>query len=169
MDEDGSRKIQSKCDLFFERTHASISRSTVARCLKKNQVNFEDSQGLPELRTISFIILLFKECTINFLWIALHHKKLFFLDETGFQVNMVSRCGRLPLRVPAHRTIPALRIKTYSVGCIIEGRLSGAYMVIDNVPFHKTEMIQSSIVAFGHSPIFLASVQFIPEPDRKFI
>ncbi|KII61720.1 hypothetical protein RF11_06676 [Thelohanellus kitauei] len=100
---------------------------------------------------------------------------------------MVSRCGRSPVGVRATLTVPALRMKNYSVGCTMacdgilnfkisqrpynaeifqeylsevfqslsQRGISGAYMVMDNVPFHKTEIIRSFVVAFGHSPIFL--------------
>ncbi|KII62830.1 hypothetical protein RF11_09007 [Thelohanellus kitauei] len=124
---------------------------------------------------------------MNFLRIAPDRQKVFFIDETGFQVNMICRYGRELTGVRATRVVPTLRSRNYSVACtmscegmvnfkireraynaecfleylleifeIFQAReISEVYLVMDNVPFHKTALVQNTIRAFNHVPIYL--------------
>ncbi|KII66714.1 hypothetical protein RF11_03536 [Thelohanellus kitauei] len=58
-------------------------------------------------------ILARKEYAMNFLRIA-SDRQFFFIDETGFQVNMICRYGREPTGIPPTRVVLALMSRKYS-------------------------------------------------------
>ncbi|KII68018.1 hypothetical protein RF11_02020 [Thelohanellus kitauei] len=112
LEEDCSRTIQIICDLFFERYNIRIGRSTATRCFKDFHYTLKLVRPFPERRNDPQNILARKEYAINFLRIAPDRQKVFFIDETGFQVNMICRYGRELTGV-----VPALRSRNYSVAC----------------------------------------------------
>ncbi|KII61340.1 hypothetical protein RF11_12754 [Thelohanellus kitauei] len=113
MNEDCKRTVQMVFYMFFEGTNIRISRSTVAPCLKEFHHTLNMVRVIPGRMNDSSTILLRKEYGINFLRIAPDRNKIFFIHETGFQINMVSRCGRSEAGVPATRTVVALWMKNF--------------------------------------------------------
>ncbi|KII71674.1 hypothetical protein RF11_11476 [Thelohanellus kitauei] len=166
------------CNLFFERHQIRIGRSTDARCFKlllyiKNPpVNSRKAQdGICH------------ELSEN----SSDRQIFFFIDETGFLVNMICLYGRELTGIRATRIVLAWRYRKYYVACTISCELmvnfkineraynaecfleylleifeifrareiSETYLVMDNVPFHKTEFFQNTMRSFNHIPIYL--------------
>ncbi|KII71875.1 hypothetical protein RF11_13435 [Thelohanellus kitauei] len=117
LEEDCWRTIQRICDLFFERHNILIGRSTATRCFRDFHYTLKVLRPIPERRNDPQNILARKEYAINFLRIAPDRQKVFFIDETGFQVNMICRYGRELTGVRTTRVVPALRSRNYSVAC----------------------------------------------------
>ncbi|KII67582.1 hypothetical protein RF11_14316 [Thelohanellus kitauei] len=94
IDEDCTRSIQQVCNILFDRTNLRISRSTENRCLKEFHYSLKMIKLIPKRRNDPITIEIRKEYAIIFLRMAPDSQKIIFLDETGFQVNMVNKCGR---------------------------------------------------------------------------
>ncbi|KII62377.1 hypothetical protein RF11_02497 [Thelohanellus kitauei] len=121
-----SRTIHRIFDLFFEWYNIRIGRSTAKRCFKNFQYSLKIVRLILERHNDPQNILAKKEYTVNFLRIAPDLQKVFFIDETCFQIFEI---------------FPAREI-------------SEANLVMNNVSFHKTALVPNTIREFNPVPIY---------------
>ncbi|KII64758.1 hypothetical protein RF11_06651 [Thelohanellus kitauei] len=124
--------------MFLERTNITISKSAAARRLKEFQNTLKIIRVISERRNDTSTILWSKEYAIKFLRIAIDRHKIFFLDETGFQINRFGQCGRSSVGVLETGTVSALRMKNYSVWCTMQSH------VIVNLKYFRGSTVKRS-------------------------
>lgn len=165
----------------------TIGRTTIANSLKKFHYSFKRVTPVPEGRNTPEAIESRYRYAFQYNQMMGEKHKMLFIDETGYQISSRAKYGRSMVGAKAHKTVPVLRSRNYSVCAAMredslyffeiqdrpynsehysgfltqlfehltnEG-MTGAYIIMDNVRFHRTQEVIAIIEAHGHNPVFL--------------
>ena len=165
----------------------TVSDSTIKRALKEFHFSFKQVTQVPERRNNPDVIEGRYSYAMTNTGLIPERQRIVFIDQMGLQVTSRAKYGHSVKGTKAHKSVPAIRSRTYSVcaammedslyffqiqnvaynsehyiGFLVQlfnhfaiDNITGAHLIMDNVPFHHTHDVRNLATAHGHNIIFL--------------
>ncbi|XP_025018435.1 uncharacterized protein LOC112539884 [Tetranychus urticae] len=115
FDNDCQTTLATAADRIKEKFDIEIHPASVRNYLKEVHFSVKIVSLVPERRNCESTKLLRKEYALKFLEIQSSMNKIFYVDETGVQINVRSRRGWARKGCRANLTVKAIRSKSLSV------------------------------------------------------
>ena len=127
----------------------TVSDSTIRRALKEFYFSFKRVTQVPERRNSADVIEARYAYAMTYTGLIPERRRIVFIDQMGVQVNSRAKYGHSVKGTKAHKSVPAIRSRTYSV-CAAMMEDSLYFFEIQNVAYNSEHYSGFLVQLFNH-------------------